>query len=240
MLSPLQLPVVHTLRALPSFVRLMRDPARLEHVFRLASTTASSPVATRLLSDLRRDPQIARALTQRPRLGGVDLERLGALPLGSLGRTYVEFLQARHLRHEDLVLVDGDTDFHYFCNHLRETHDLWHVVTGFETDVAGELGLQAFYVAQLRAPLGLVLLAVGMLNTAIDALEDRDRRMSAITRGWLLGKRARPLFGVRWQEQWATPVEALRRRFGIDPPAVERAVMAAVPPGGANDLAPQA
>jgi ubiquinone biosynthesis protein Coq4 len=29
-----------------------------------------------------------------------------------------------------------------------ETHDIWHVVTGFHTDVAGELGLQAFYLAQ--------------------------------------------------------------------------------------------
>ena len=52
-----------------------------------------------------------------------------------------------------LVPENVGSDFDYVRAHLRETHDVWHPVTGFDTDVAGELGLQAFYLAQFQAPL---------------------------------------------------------------------------------------
>jgi ubiquinone biosynthesis protein Coq4 len=35
-------------------------------------------------------------------------------------------------------------DTSYLLLRLRQTHDLWHVVTGFSTNVPGELGLKAF------------------------------------------------------------------------------------------------
>jgi ubiquinone biosynthesis protein Coq4 len=38
----------------------------------------------------------------------------------------------------------------YVLSHLYEMHDLWHAVIGFETDVAGELALQAFYPPRAR------------------------------------------------------------------------------------------
>ena len=49
----------------------------------------------------------------------------------------------------------------YVIQRLRQTHDLWHVVTGYDTDPASEVALQAFTYAQLRAPGSLVLAALG-------------------------------------------------------------------------------
>jgi ubiquinone biosynthesis protein Coq4 len=46
---------------------------------------------------------------------------------------------------------------------------------------------------------------------AFFAFEDRDRRLAALTRGWNLGKAARPLFGVRWAE----PIGYVRRELGL-------------------------
>ena len=45
--------------------------------------------------------------------------------------------------------------------------------------------------------------------------------MHAIVRGWLLGKRARPLFGVRWNELWVTPMENVRRGLAVDLVGIE-------------------
>jgi ubiquinone biosynthesis protein Coq4 len=111
--------------------------------------------------------------------------------------------------------------------HLERSHDLWHTVLGFDTDVAGELGLQAFYIAQLQSPLGPLLLSAGLLNGMLFQHEDGDRRMEAITRGWRLGKTMRPLFGADWAAMLTWPIEQVREHFGITPEHVRTAAMAA-------------
>ena len=58
-------------------------------------------------------------------------------------------------------------DASYILLRLRQTHDIWHLITGFGTDVAGELGLKAFELAQTRRPMALVLLTFGLLKALI-------------------------------------------------------------------------
>ena len=53
----------------------------------------------------------------------------------------------------------------FVIQRMRQTHDLWHVVTNAETDPAGEVALQAFYFTQVWAPGSGILAALGMLKT---------------------------------------------------------------------------
>jgi ubiquinone biosynthesis protein Coq4 len=209
-------PLTHA-RAAWSFVRLVRDPNRLDEVFHLSDrlSRAHPEVLAIMANHVRRTPEGAEALRARPRLGKVDLEALAALPEGSLGRAFAEFLRARNLDPADIPTLPGEDEVGYVRAHLYETHDLWHVLTGFETDVAGELGLQAFYAAQLPGRLPIALLAMGMLNTFIYADGDRDPRLTAIGRGYALGKRAKPLFGVDWAARWAAPLSEVRASLGL-------------------------
>jgi ubiquinone biosynthesis protein Coq4 len=215
-LTPIQI-----FRGVRAVARLTTDPTRLDEVFVLADLAEESPELERMLEAARSDPAWSKALAERPRLGRVDLDALALLPEGTIGRGYADFMRARGLSHEDLLLVEGEGELDFVRNHLRETHDIWHVATGFDTDVAGELGLQAFYLAQLEGPLPVLLLTVGMLHTLFRAMPDARRRMDTIARGWRLGKRERPLFGVAWAERWRQPVEAFRREHAIDPDAVD-------------------
>jgi ubiquinone biosynthesis protein Coq4 len=89
------------------------------------------------------------------------------------------------------------------------------VATGFDTDVAGELGLQAFYLAQFPARLAALLLGIGFINTFAYSFDDKDARMDAVVRGWQLGKAARPFIGVRWSELWELPLTDVRTQLGI-------------------------
>ncbi len=107
-------------------------------------------------------------------------------------------------------------DHAYLRAHLYETHDVWHVVTGFATDWHSEIGLQAFYLAQIPGPLSAVLVAVGCLRIGAFEMESRDNVMNAIVRGWTIGKRARPFFGVRWNELWNVPLADVRKLLGVD------------------------
>jgi len=202
-------------------IRIAIDPQRLDEVFVLADVTEQSERAQLLLEHLRSDAKLSGALVDKPRLGSVDLDTLSRLPEGTLGRAYADFMRSRGLAHEDLQLVEGEGELDFLRNHLRETHDLWHVATGFDTDVAGELGVQAFYLAQFTSPLPVMLIGVGMLNALVRDMDDAGRRVQAIARGWLLGRRAEPLFGLRWAERWDQPLEELRRERSIDVGAVD-------------------
>jgi ubiquinone biosynthesis protein COQ4 len=73
-----------------------------------------------------------------------DRESLAALPKGTLGREYFEFMAAEHLSADGLVqaskfdesLPPGE-DMTLFRERSREMHDLLHIVSGYGRDPLG-------------------------------------------------------------------------------------------------------
>ena len=210
-----------TLRAIASGVRLVRDPSRLDQVFELADGVATRERVIPIVNEIKKDPRAVRAFAARKRLGRPDLAELARLPEGTLGRAFADHMRANGLDLAAIPLLDSSDEVAFFRAHMYETHDVWHVVTGFGTDLPGELGLQAFYLAQLPGRLPAVLVSGALLNTAIYAWDEKEPRLREIVRGWLLGRRAQPLFGQDWASLWEVPLPELRARFGIDLAAVE-------------------
>jgi ubiquinone biosynthesis protein COQ4 len=198
-----------------AFVRLLRDPTRLDQVFEVdASIPDLARTLNQLVEVMRAHPPAAAALAERPRLA-IDLHELRALPRGTLGRAVADFLDRNRLDPRALSTLDGSDEAAWARAHLYETHDVWHVATGFSTDIAGELGLEAFYAAQLPVRLPHYLLAGGLLQSLIWAPDDFRARLAAIARGWDAGTRARPLFGVRWDRSWSLPLTQVRAELQL-------------------------
>jgi ubiquinone biosynthesis protein COQ4 len=222
---------VDVFRGLRAVSRVVRDPNRLDEIFVLADLSEKSQGLEQAIERFKADPVLAAAFERKPRLGPVNQEALHRLPEGTLGREYADFMAERGLRHEDLKLVESgdERDIDWIRNHLRETHDLWHVVTGFDTDIPGELGLQAFYCAQVKGPLPVLILSMGLLNTLFMAMETLDDRMTAISHGYQLGKETRSLFGLDFRAHFDRPLTDLRRELGLpaDAPSAVRAALAA-------------
>lgn len=196
--------------------RALRDPDRLQDILELAAVLAPPTAMTRLVERLMRHDAAAWAFVERPRVGLVALASLRALPEGTLGRTFADHLVENGLDPDALPYLEAHTDEEYVRAHMLESHDVWHVLTGFRTDVAGELGLQAFSLAQVGSPFALGILAGGLANTLLYAFSEREVRMGAIVRGWLLGRRARLLFGAPWRQMWEWRLEDVRQRFDLD------------------------
>jgi ubiquinone biosynthesis protein COQ4 len=211
---------LHAVKALVSLVRLIKDPNRLGEVFSLADHLMDASTQERrdeVVEQIKQSsPEARRAFAEKPRVGKFDLDELAKLPKGTLGRVFAEHMKKNGLDPSALPLVPSGNDVEFLRAHLYETHDIWHAVTGFHTDVPAELGLQAFYLAQLPSGLPSALLGGSFFNTLIYRMDERDARMRAIVRGWLLGKRAKPFFGVRWGEMWSVPMADVRRQLGVD------------------------
>ena len=208
-------------RALVAAVKLIADPNKLDQVFTIADDIATPEVLDSILSEIAKTASGKRAIEERRRVGAFDLTALAALPNGTLGHAFASHMLKNKLDPSALPNRPSSTPREFLQAHLYETHDIWHVATGFEADVAGELGLQAFYFAQLPVRLAPALLGGGLFNTMLFAWSDRDRRMRAIVRGWLLGRRARALFGVTWGELWSTPLAEVQRTLRIEIDAVD-------------------
>jgi ubiquinone biosynthesis protein COQ4 len=206
---------------------LILHPDRFERVYEITSALAS--FSTQDLERMRvlfeTQPVGATALRERRRLAP-DLQQLSKLPAGSLGRTYAEHMIRNNIS-ASVLPETGDrvvrprhpfgAELQFIRAHIYDTHDIWHVVTGFGTDIAGELGLQGFGAAQTPYSLPFVLLGLGCLHTAFKGIDDSARRMDAVRSGWLIGKRASPFFGVRWDEHWARPLTQVRRELQVEP-----------------------
>ena len=103
----------------------------------------------------------------------------------------------------------------YAVVHVTETHDIWHVVTGFGNDEPGEIGMVAFYCSNTGASIFVLLLAAALLNTALFNHDKLGERFDAIAEGWNAGKQAKPLFGIDWTTQWHRPIEEVRQELGL-------------------------
>ncbi len=209
-LSPLKMLHLST-----TWFKLVRDPRDLDQVFHMADKLGDPALIEEIVVALKEDPRAQQAFADRPRRGPVDVEALAALPEGTLGHAFAAFLRAAGLDPSALPELPADDDASYTLAHLYESHDLWHTVVGFDSDVSSELGLLAFYMAQFPGRLSPMLLSAGLMNTATAGMDDRGRRMDAIARGWLLGKQCEPLFGYRWADNWERPLSEIRQELGL-------------------------
>ena len=193
---------------------LLRDPSRLDQVFVLDEVLESESAGP-VLGAIRAHERGRSALRDRPRVGRLDLDRLAALPGGSVGRAYADHMRSLGLDPAAIPEKPAWDDASFARAHLYETHDLWHVVTGFGADIAGEVGLQAFYAAQLHGKLPPILVSGGLLHGILAAPDDWERRLSAVTRGYEMGRRADLLFGVDWPRELDRPLDEFRRSLRL-------------------------
>lgn len=213
---------------LPQAVRSMRtllaDPENTAEVFVIIRALAGDAFE-RLYQRTIAAPGGCVALAPNGKLTDLldDRERLNALPEGSLGRVYATFMAEENLSATGLVEASADElDEPIFLDpraqelsrRLRDSHDLWHVLTGYGRDLLGEACLLAFSFAQTGNPGVGFIASVGSLRLRAAGHRDAVR---LLYEGYRRGKRASLLSSVQWEVLLELPLDEVRRRLGIRP-----------------------
>jgi ubiquinone biosynthesis protein COQ4 len=165
-----------------------------------------------------------------------DRENLAALPPGTLGRGYYEFMASEKLSAEGLVaasqfeekLPSGEP-MTLFRERSREMHDLLHIVAGYGRDPLGEASLAAFSFAQTGLK-GFLVIAVVAAQRIVRARPGHAVRR-AVFEGWRRGRRAKWLWAADWEKLLSEPLATVRQQYGIDPPRYYPKVLAALRAG---------
>jgi len=109
----------------------------------------------------------------------------------------------------------AESDAHYLELRLSQTHDLWHIITGFDTSIAGEIGLQAFHLPQFPYPLATFLVGTSLISTSLREPEMLPSLLEAIAQGFQMGKTAKSLFAQKWEEGWEKPLTQWQAELNI-------------------------
>ena len=199
-------------------IRALANPYDLERILKLSETSlrfASPDDAQRAAEAVRWSEDGLAAVKDHYRMKWPTVDALEAMPPGSFGAAVAAFLRTHGIDPANLRTPDVVDDLTYLAAHLTETHDLWHVITGFPPTLTGEAGLAAFGVAQTGSPLQVAICAGALLNGLSDDRWGQGARLAAIAHGWEQGTAAAPLVGMRWDHYWETPLEALRSKLKI-------------------------
>ena len=152
-----------------------------------------------------------------------DRKSLAALPPGSLGRAYFDFLNEENLSAEGLVEASkiratqpSDNDLTWFRERNREMHDLLHVTAGYGRDPLGEACVLAFTFAQNRGKGAAVIATVGAWRNLRRLKTLRAPR--AVWEAYRQGGRAGWLIAADWENLLAQPLAAVRARFRVAAP----------------------
>lgn len=154
-----------------------------------------------------------------------DHAALRRMPAGSLAHAYCDFITSHGMSASGLV---AEYDLHregrpriadrveWYIDRLRDTHDLLHVLNGFDTDTLGEQCVLTFVCTQ-RHSVGHAFL--GFAGAAVMKKEVRSRApvLRAVWEAWRNGRVARPIHEQSIRDLLPLPLAEVRERLNIRP-----------------------
>ncbi|MCB9795432.1 MAG: hypothetical protein H6741_22230 [Alphaproteobacteria bacterium] len=173
----------------------------------------------RLVPEIQETEAGQRLLSERPSLQAADLDLAAfqELPEGTVGRAIADYYVANGITPFE-TNQPGVEDTDYLSKRYRETHDLLHLLTGYGTDVLGEMELQAFVAGNLGLRQGMFIASFGYLGAfAYDGTVLTPwRYIRAVRDAYRRGKRARFVLTVPFEDYFEAPVQALQAELFVD------------------------
>lgn len=215
----------HPLKAWTAMQNLLQDGEQTGEVFKIIEAL-EGPAMWKNTERLRERPGGVGILAARPEILDIlqNRDALREYPEDSLGRAYLDFVESEDLSADGLMAAsmeaDRDQDYtedeRWFGNRLRDTHDLFHVVTGYGRDGLGEISLLAFSTAQ-TPNLG-VRFIIYMSERASKKGGSPVPSKECIAEARENAARAEWFGAQEWETLMPLPLEEVRDRLNIEPP----------------------
>jgi ubiquinone biosynthesis protein Coq4 len=220
-------PTDRLLTGLEGFLTLANDPTQIRAFYDLHKGLEDTAPMRSFEQTMLAVPEIAQMVDEAWEPPHLTLAELSRMPEGSLGRVYAQRMLADGLDPDVIrrnaaaaALEPGESDLarkaRYLTRRRTMTHDIHHTVTGFGTDLPGEVGVSAVYLAQIHQPVSLLYLCAVLLHTMPEP-ELYGRALHRLQEGLQIGWKASNLLAQRWELGWERPLGEWREQLGIEP-----------------------
>ena len=146
----------------------------------------------------------------------IHLEKLIRYPKGSFGYAYAHHMKENHLKPFNVSPeLEEIAKRNVFSLRYAVTHDIFHVLLGFDTTYAGEIGVLAFAAEQNYSSLLKVSLALAKVIYPVLAPKQLKDIFANVRKGQELGKKATFLLGVRFEEYWERPLNEVKTELRL-------------------------
>ncbi len=193
----------------------------------------------RLLKRFKRSPEGRQILREKRHLYDIlsDKERMLAMPPGSLGRTIVEWFIRENISAEGLAAASDaaakqfggrarvSDEAQVFGTRVRDLHDVFHVLTGYDRDMRGEMAVLAFTFAQTRNTGIAYMIWRSLLRGGWNSETGK-----LIRQGYRRGRRAKWLLDEDWETLFEQPIDQVRQQLGVGEPPVYKQLRSAGAP----------
>lgn len=204
-------------RLVLAFFSLIKDPTQTDKIFFISDKSRSLPskLLKQTLNYIMEQPGFRRLFESQYDPSIPSLNELLSYPEGSLGHSLGMHLKDNNLELDFFPPTEGTNEASYITRRVRRTHDIWHVLTGFDTSPAGEVALQAFTFAQLKAPFSALLIAVSILHSLDRGQSMFFEIMEKIFVGHRLGSVCVSLIGIPIEQRLGESLVKIREEFGL-------------------------
>lgn len=217
-------------RAWKNFRVLMKDKEDTVAVFKIFESLPSSDFMPRVerLALSERGETLRASEPSLPEIldDHTDLRRT---PNGSLAHAYCDFMENEGLTAAGLVAESDqlgrpkyDDVVQWFGDRSRDTHDLFHVLTGYGRDALGEQCVLLFTHGQSPTHGHLLIGYAGSLNMKLQMKRSKAPIIGAVNQAKRTGRGAPRLIEQPIRELLKQPVEDVRRAMNIPEPSLYR------------------
>lgn len=217
------------LKAWKHFRALIKDKEDTEQVFHIIDALRDKRFVEKAREYVD-SPAGQRAIAQNLYLPDLldDHDRLKRMPKGSVADAYVTFMEREGLTAAGLVAeqrkfretqVQYDDLVERYSNRMRDTHDLFHILTGYGRDALGEQCVLAFTYSQ--SPTWGTLFIAWAGGRQVKKFVPKDTPVyDAIREAQRNGKAAQKIAYQDIEQLLAEPLEVARKRLGIVTPTL--------------------
>jgi ubiquinone biosynthesis protein Coq4 len=194
--------------------KIIKNPYDTDVVIRAAQGLAT-PERFKVSQDfLRALPGGEEIFLNKPLLPAFNVDELLKYPEETLGHKFAVHMKTNNLD-PDFFDVKFNDNISYSFYRYGKIHDVLHVVTGFDTSIAGEIGVLSYSFAQSRGPGALMIASLAMLHGVFfkpHLLADFTR---AFVKGWQLGENSQSYHITDWNDLMKRPLSEARQIIGL-------------------------
>lgn len=171
-----------------------------------------------LVNEVKNNQEMQYALQERF-VTTIDLEKFKQLSQASLGFQYYKFVTDSHIIPFKFSIKSykNSDEYLYIALRLIALHDVYHTLLSEKTNFLGEAVVAAFTLSQLPSYVQpSIHIAAGLINTAIHLNVNLDIAIKELNKGRELGKAAKLLFAVNWDDYWEKDINQVREQLNIN------------------------